>query len=171
MIIREAKPSEFKELGQLMVTVYSQLNDFPKIEDQPDYYNALINIGDFTKNTETKLLVALSSENKILGAVLYFGNIIHYGSKVIMDKERSTSGIRFLAVKAKTRGFGIGKALTIACIDIAKSKKHTQVILHTTKAMQLAWKMYERIGFKRFSDIDFEQQKFPVFGFRLTLKK
>jgi hypothetical protein len=43
------------------------------------------------------------------------------------------------------------------------------MIIHTTKAMQTAWKMYEDIGFKRSIDLDFMQGELPVFGFRLTL--
>ena len=42
--------------------------------------------------------------------------------------------------------------------------------MNTTKAMQLAWVMYEIIGFiRRFPSLDFEQQGFPVYGFRLEL--
>ena len=31
------------------------------------------------------------------------------------------------------------------------------MIIHTTMAMQTAWKMYEQIGFKRSEDLDFMQ--------------
>jgi hypothetical protein len=36
-------------------------------------------------------------------------------------------------------------------------------------AMQIAWKMYENLGFKRSEDLDFMQGELPVFGFRLAL--
>jgi len=67
------------------------------------------------------------------------------------------------------RGQGIGKLLTSECIKKAKDKKLSQVVIHTTMAMQTAWKMYENIGFKRSEDLDFMQEKLPVFGFRLLL--
>ena len=35
--IREAKSEEFKAVGKLMVKVYSQLEGFPKKNDQPEY--------------------------------------------------------------------------------------------------------------------------------------
>jgi len=53
--IREANPSEFIGLGQLMVKVYSQLQDFPSMDEQLAYYKMLANIGDFTKKPDTKL--------------------------------------------------------------------------------------------------------------------
>ena len=35
--------------------------------------------------------------------------------------------------------------------------------------MQIAWSMYENLGFKRSKDLDFTQGKLPVYGFRLPL--
>ena len=52
---------------------------------------------------------------------------------------------------------------------MAKDEKRTQMIIHTTKAMQIAWEMYENMGFKRSKDLDFLQGELPVFGFRLLL--
>ena len=35
--------------------------------------------------------------------------------------------------------------------------------------MQVAWKMYEDMGFRRSADLDFMQGKLPVFGFRFNI--
>lgn len=167
--IREALPSEFEELGQLMVSVYSQLEGFPRKEEQPGYYEKLANIGEVTLNPETKLLVAVSDNNDLLGGVVYFGDMKNYGSGGAATKVINASGIRLLAVGPKARGKGVGKALTQWCIQLARQRKHSQVVLHTTKAMQVAWLMYERLGFVRSSDLDFLQDELSVYGFRLTL--
>ncbi len=158
------------EVGQLMVTVYSQLDGFPNMEEQPGYYELLANIGQLTKESETKLLVATNPSNELLGGVVYFGDMKHYGSGGTATQVANASGIRLLAVGPDARGMGVGKALTQACIGLAREKKQAQVVLHTTKAMQLAWGMYERMGFKRSADLDFKQEDFPVFGFRLMLE-
>jgi len=47
---------------------------------------------------------------------------------------------------------------------------HAEVILHTTAAMQTAWAMYERMSFVRAEELDFLQEGFPVYGFRLRLR-
>lgn len=167
--IREANPSEFEALGQLMVTVYSQLEGFPGKSEQPSYYQMLANIGKLTKEPETKLMIAVSSENELLGGVVYFGDMKYYGSGGTATKVTNASGIRLLAVHPDARGMGIGKALTQACIQMAKDKKQAQVVLHTTKAMQVAWGLYERMGFKRSPDLDFKQQELSVYGFRLII--
>jgi hypothetical protein len=36
--------------------------------------------------------------------------------------------------------------------------------------MQIAWGLYERLGFVRSKDLDFSQQGLPVYGFRLALQ-
>jgi GNAT superfamily N-acetyltransferase len=167
--IRNAAPSEFEEIGRLMVSVYSQLEGFPKEAEQPDYFRALANAGAFTHKPDTVLLVAVSGENKIAGALVYFDNMIYYGSGGKATKEINASGFRLLAVDPSSRGQGIGRMLAEECVRRAREKKHHQLIIHTTMAMQTAWRMYEKMGFKRSGDLDFKQGDFPVFGFMLLL--
>ena len=168
-IVRNAKPIEFEAIGKLMVQVYSQLEGFPKKSEQPDYYTMLASIGELTKKSKTELLVAVSSEGKIVGGIVYFGDMKYYGSGGTATKEQNASGFRLLAVEPSARGRGIGKLLTDECIRKTKNQKHKKLVIHTTNAMQVAWKMYEDIGFKRAEDLDFLQGELPVFGFRLLL--
>ena len=168
-IVRDATLNEFPEIGELMVNVYSQLEGFPTKNEQPNYYKMLANIGSLTENPKTKLLIAISSSGKIGGGVVYFGDMKYYGSGGTATREKNASGFRLLAVDPATRGQGIGKLLTKACIQMAKDEKQNQMIIHSTKAMQIAWKMYENMGFKRSKDLDFMQGELPVFGFRLLL--
>lgn len=167
--IRNAHPSEFKVIGKLMVLVYSGLPNFPQPNDLPDYYEMLQNVGKLIENPKTELLVAVDQDHLILGAVVYIGDMRHYGSKGNAPQETNAAGIRLLAVSPESRGAGIGKALTLACIDKAKESGLSQVILHTTSYMPTAWKMYERMGFQREPDLDFEQGNVPVLGFRLSI--
>jgi GNAT superfamily N-acetyltransferase len=166
-IVRNAKPEEFEEIGKLMVQVYSQLEGFPKQDEQPAYYKMLANIGELTRKPETELLVSV--DDKIKGGVVYFSDMQYYGSGGTAPKEKNAAGFRLLAVDGSARGKGIGKLLTNECIRKAKEKQLSQVIIHSTKAMQTAWKMYEAMGFKRSKDLDFLQGGLPVFGFRLFL--
>jgi GNAT superfamily N-acetyltransferase len=167
--IRNARLSELEDIGKLMVQVYSQLEGFPKESEQPNYYKMLANVGELTNKPETEILAAVSSDGKIAGAVVYFSDMKYYGSGGTATKEQNASGFRLLAVDPLTRGQGVGKLLVTECIRKAKDKKHSQVIIHTTMAMQTAWRMYENLGFKRSEDLDFMQGELPVFGFRLLL--
>ena len=167
--IRNAEQEEFSEVGKLLVSIYSNLKGFPTAKEQPGYYQMLANVGELTAKPGTEIIVAVSQENKISGAVVYFGDMQYYGSGGTATKELHSAGFRLLGVSDESRGHGIGKLLTMECINRARSAKCKQVIIHTTNAMQAAWRMYENIGFKRSEDLDFMQGELQVFGFRLKL--
>ncbi|NVK21994.1 MAG: GNAT family N-acetyltransferase [Kangiellaceae bacterium] len=168
LTIQKAQPEHYQSLGSLLVEVYSQLDDFPKPDEQPAYYQMLANIGDFSKKAGVSLLIALHNE-KLVGGVVYFADMSQYGSGGLATKEKNTAGFRLLGVSPKARGLGVGKALSQACIDLAKEQGHTKLAIHTTQAMQTAWGMYQKLGFVRYPKLDFDQQGLAVFGFKLEL--
>ena|SRR5258706_30605 len=83
--------------------------------------------------------------------------------------KKNAAGFRLLAVGKAVRGQGIGKLLTNECIQKAKDLRLSQVIIHSTKAMQTAWKMYETISFKRSEDLDFMQGELLCLGLGYAL--
>lgn len=164
--VRNARPQEFQVIGRLMVDVYSRLEGFPQ---QPEYFAMLENIGEITKRPHTELVIAVSTEGKIHGAVVYFSDMSSYGSGGSATAEKNASGFRLLAVAPEARGRGIGRLLTEACIEKGRNDGNQQLIIHSTEFMKIAWKMYERMGFKRSEELDFMQGELPVFGFRFHL--
>ena len=170
LTIRDVAPGEFAALGALMVRVYSALEGFPTPQEQPSYYELLANIGRFTERPGVRVLVAVTERDRLVGGVVYFGDMAHYGSGGIATTILNASGIRLLGVDPAFRNAGAGKALTSACIELARERGHAEVILHTTAAMRVAWAMYERLGFVRAEELDFLQEGYPVYGFRLRLR-
>lgn len=168
--IRDLQPAEYDALGRLMVRVYSSLEGFPTPLEQPRYYELLANIGQFTEKPGVRVLVAVNGDCALAGGVVYFGDMTQYGSGGIATTITNASGIRLLGVDPRFRGGGVGKALTLACIQLARDAGHREVILHTTAPMQVAWKMYERLGFVRAEELDFLQEGYPVLGFRLPIR-
>ena len=152
-----------------MAKVYSGLAGFPTEAEQPAYYSMLRNIGEFVARPATSLLVAVDEMNTIAGAVVFFSDMKYYGSGGTATQEKEAAGFRLLAVDEVFRGRGIGKKLTMECIDRTRKLKLPQLIIHTTQAMQTAWTMYEKLGFRRSTDLDFMQGNLQVFGFRLFL--
>ena len=63
-----------------MVKTYSGLDGFPNKSEQPEYYKMLANIGELNKKPNTELLIAISNEEKIVGAVVYFSDMKYYES-------------------------------------------------------------------------------------------
>jgi ribosomal protein S18 acetylase RimI-like enzyme len=169
LYIRDIRKDEFATLGRLMVDVYSNLAGFPSPDEQPGYYDMLQNIGHFSEKKDARVLVAISADDELVGGIVYFGDMAEYGSGGIATTVKNASGIRLLGVSPRARGMGAGKALTRACIQLAKDNGHSHVVLHTTQPMQVAWSLYDKLGFERSKDLDFMQENLQVFGFRLWL--
>ncbi len=139
----------------------------PGIDEQPDYYAMLSDTQRRAGLPGLKSLVAADRENSLLGTVTFVGKMAAYGSGGRAPQCKDAYGIRLLAVTPSARRMGGGKSLTRACIQKTWALGYERVILHTTKAMVSAWKMYQGMGFKRSPDRDFEQGTLPVFGFSL----
>ena len=167
-VVREARREEHAALGQLMVAAYAALEGFPTPEQQPRYYEMLTHIGRMAERPHTQLLVAVA-EGELLGGVVYFSDRAQYGSGGSATQAQEASGFRLLAVSPAARGLGVGRALAQRCVALARAARQREVIIHSTRAMQVAWGMYERMGFERSPDLDFLQEALQVYGFRLGL--
>lgn len=166
--VRMAREDEFDQLGELIVNAYTSLDGFPKKHEQPEYYELLRNVGSIATKPDVELLVAQSSNERLAGCVVYFGDISQYGSGGIAPRQPNSAGFRLLAVHESMRGNGVGQMLTQACIDRARNQGRKHLILHSTMSMVSAQRMYERMGFKRSEDLDFMQHELKVMGYRLT---
>ena len=167
--IREAHPEEYTALGLLMVEAYSQLEGFPGPEENPEYYNVLRNVGEFAQKPKAKLIVAVSEEGQVDGGLVYFGDMRYYGAGGEATLSQKAGAFRLLAVSHKASGKGLGKRLVEACFDQARSEGFEYLMIHSTKFMKIARKMYEKMGFVRFPEIDFVKSYVTVYGFRYTL--
>ena len=115
------------------------------------------------------MFVATDAAGHLLGSIDFIADMAHYGSGGTATTLTDAAGVRLLAVNNAARGQGVGKALTRFCIARAREAGKLRLVLRTTKAMQIAWGMYEALGFVRFPAIDFRQGTLDVFGFRLEL--
>jgi predicted N-acetyltransferase YhbS len=64
--------------------------------------------------------------------------------------------LRLLAVAPGTRGLGVGKALVRECMRRARGMGAAELGLHTSRSMEVAIGMYERMGFVRDPEHDFQ---------------
>jgi predicted N-acetyltransferase YhbS len=64
--------------------------------------------------------------------------------------------LRLLAVAPSARGVGVGKALVEECVRRARAAGAAVLGLHTSRSMEVAMGMYERMGFVRAPVHDFQ---------------
>ena len=109
------------------------------------------------RGTESDLLVAKFGD-RVLACVSYFppGSKASYPSDAFSERWPSDwAAFRLLAVHPEARGSGVGRLLTVACIDRARDQGAPSLGLHTTAPMKVARSMYERMGFQREPRFDF----------------
>ena len=169
--IRRAQSSEFAAIGVAAVDVYASLPGMPTREEQPEYYERLRDVATRVSNSAIEVWVAVDRDGELLGSVDFIREMKHYGSGGTAVELVDAAGMRLLAVRPAARGRGIGRALTERCVELTRASRKSKLVLHTTRAMQVAWRLYERMGFERYPEIDFKQGALDVFGFVLHLRR
>jgi len=169
--IRQARPEELPALGQLVAEAYAALPGMPAPAEQPAYYAMVRDAAARARNPAIRILTAVTPEGELLGSADLIEDMRHYGSGGTATTRVDAAGIRLLAVAPAARGHGVGKALTRHCIERARALGRSSLVLHTTRAMETAWWMYEQLGFQRAADLDFRQGALDVFGFELPLPR
>lgn len=171
MIIREARPDEYEVVGELTAAAYQALDDMA--EDMGRYGDELRDVAGRAANDGWAILVA-ELDDVLVGHVAYVTN---YGAEMQAHSAEGqpafeAAGFRMLATTPEAQGKGVGRALTQHCIDRARSEGHHTLALHTTDLMPTAMAMYERMGFVRWPDHDYQigrRNPVKVYAFRFDL--
>ncbi|GHO87580.1 GNAT family N-acetyltransferase [Dictyobacter formicarum] len=143
----------------------SRLEVLFSVLTHPTYYQRnLIATVDGEGNGER--LVA-EQNGSIVGSVMLFPPATNpYANALICA---SYPEVRFLAVLPQMRGQGIGTALMKERERHAQEAGAQAIGLHTAEVMQTAIRMYERLGFVRTPETDFQSgEGVVVLGYRHT---
>lgn len=153
--VRLARDDELEAAGDLVVAAYRTHRD---MEDGDGY---LAHVRDARgRATEVDVLVAVDADGRLLGCV---SHVRDHTSAYAEVERPGEAGFRMLGVDPEARGLGVGRALVEACIERARAAGRTGLVIVTAPSWTDAQRLYERIGFRRAPDRDFE----PVPGIRL----
>ena len=129
------------------------------------------NIGATLAAAPPETQIVVEESGWIVGSVLLYpagtGIVLPGGGSMTLPFPE----VRLLAVAPSARGKGIGALLIDECVRRARESGATALTLHTTDMMQAAMRLYERMGFQRAPDLDFEPAPgVTAKGFRLALE-
>ncbi|MFI2201599.1 GNAT family N-acetyltransferase [Streptomyces sp. NPDC020192] len=145
--IRPADPTEYDTLGEMTAQAYLQDGLLDYGESDP-YLPVLKDVA--ARAAAAEVLVATGG-GRLVGGVTF----VPSGGPVADIAGPGEAEIRALAVVSDARGRGAGEALVRACIERARSTEGcTAVVLSSQRSMHTAHRLYERLGFVRTPDRD-----------------
>ena len=160
MEIRDARPDEFDEVGDLRVAAYLA-DGF--LSPQSTYAPRLRALG---ADGLDQVLVAVETatsgarpqpepgRGQIVGTVMLQG--WPQGGEILAGPQEAE--IRALAVAPEARGAGVGRALLAAVIERAAHAGIRQLVLLTQTEMKAAHHLYDEAGFARLPERDWSPE-------------
>ena len=147
--IREIQPPEFDRLGEITIAAYEAIDDELEAEYRTD-------LGKVRRRAKAcVVLVAVASDGSVLGGVTYIPRPGTPFSEVAREDEAE---IRMLAVDPTAQGRGVGRALTTACLERARSEGLAGMALYTRPENVSAQRLYQSFGFVRDPERDWEYE-------------
>lgn len=151
MILRDAVANEIKDIRIQRVRSYEEHSkSIPE-----NHWKALKQSISSDKDMEPGVeRIVAELDGRIVGSVVLFPAKKAAYANAVMELDYPE--IRMLAVSPEARGKGVAEALVLECISRAKGKGFSSIGLHTADYMKNAVRLYERLGFKRLPQFDFE---------------
>jgi GNAT superfamily N-acetyltransferase len=148
MLIRAANPVELATVGELTLAAYAADGYLDGTEDYSD------ELRDAARRAElATLLVAVDEAS---GQLLGTATFCLAGTPYAEVSCPGEAEFRMLAVAEEARGRGVGAALVQSCIERARAAGSTALALCSLKEMTPAHRIYQRMGFVRAPERDWE---------------
>ena len=159
--IRAVEPSEAAALGEVTVAAYASAPGF----SADDAYFA--DLADVARRAEVARVLVAVDDGAVVGGVTY---VPRPGPYAEFDDPEG-AGIRMLAVAPHAQNRGVGKALVRECATRARAEGRARLWLHTTPELAVAQRMYEREGFRRAPEHDWQGDGYRLLGYVLDLSE
>ena len=135
-------------MGELTVAAYAADGYLDGTDDYAD------ELADAVRRAE--LATVLVAVDEPSGRVLGTATFCLAGTPYAEVSAPGEAEFRMLAVAPEARGQGVGAALVHSCVELARSADSTAVALCSLEAMATAHRIYERMGFTRSPERDWQ---------------
>ena len=149
IVVRPVRAEEIDAVGALTERAYRAYGYFDN-DVAPGYAASLADAG--SRATAAEVLVAVDGEERLLGTV----TIALPGTEYAEVSRAGELEFRMLAVDPSAGRRGIGSTLVQAVIDRARELGLPRVILSSQDRMTAVHRVYERHGFTRLPDRDWD---------------
>jgi GNAT superfamily N-acetyltransferase len=149
--VREARPHDREAIAHLTRLANSE---YARVME-PSAWAALAQAIEASLGNDTGVTRLVAElDGKVVGsAALYAPDSAAYGS---LASASAWPEVRLVAVAPLARGRGVARALVNECVRRARASGASVLGLHTSRSMRAAMRLYERMGFVRDPDHDFQ---------------
>ena len=165
--IRDGRESDRDTIQAVTLSAYQQ---YAAVMPPPHWESYRRNILDTLSDVQPAEQIVAEQDEAVVGAVLLYPAGTVFSGPDGASVSLAWPEVRLLAVAPPARGQGIGKALMQECLRRAHQSRSAAITLHTSDMMEVAMHMYERIGFVRTPEFDFQPAPgVTIKGYRLSL--
>jgi ribosomal protein S18 acetylase RimI-like enzyme len=143
--VDRAGPEDFPRIGQLTSDVYVGGG-----LASPEYGVQLRDVAGRADRAE--LLVVRDEEGRVVGSVA----LVLAGDFGEVTESADEAAFRMLVVDPAVQGRGIGELLVRTCLERARAAGKRRMVLSTDRGMTAAQRLYERLGFTRLPERDWQ---------------
>ena len=157
-LVRDAVPADYPAVREVLIAAYRQYADVLSLDIFSPY---LADVLDLEKHARYGRLIVVEVEGWICG----FGAF--YPDTTVQDVgfPAGWAGGRALAVHPAARGHGVARALIATCERLAREAGAPVFAFHTASFMTTAIALYERLGYCRAPEFDFDMAaRYSRFG-------
>lgn len=150
-IVRTALPADRGAIARITLAAYREYATVM----EPSAWNALDGAvrASLVDDTGVTRLVAELDGTIVGSAALHAPDSAAYGDLAAITPWPE---VRLVAVDPKARGRGVARALVDECVRRARAAGATVLGLHSSRSMRAALRLYERMGFVRDPEHDFQ---------------
>ncbi|HET7457528.1 MAG TPA: GNAT family N-acetyltransferase [Gemmatimonadaceae bacterium] len=166
LVVRDARPDERAAVRELTLRAYDEYATAMAPAAWAGL-SAAVRAALDSDDGAAERIVAVHDGTLVGSVFLYPPQASAYGD---LAGRATSPELRLLAVAPEARGLGVGRALVDECVRRARRAGARELGLHTSATMRVAMRMYERMGFVRAPEHDFQPEGAEVVeGYRLPL--
>jgi predicted N-acetyltransferase YhbS len=149
--IRDARPDEHAAIREITLAAYAEFADIMVPTAWAGLHQA---VRTALESEGPGQRIVAERDGRLVGSVMLYPPAVDAYQG--LAAEAGWPELRLLAVDPAARGQGIGQALVNECVRRARAMGATALGLHTSESLRVATRMYERMGFERVPEHDFQ---------------
>lgn len=144
MTYRQGNLDDLAQLRSVALKSWGQFKEELTTDNWQKLYNNLSNKDTYIELLNNSYCLVCETTNKEIIGMAF---LVPHGNPTDIYDEKWCY-IRYVSVNPDFGGQGIGRQLTVKCIEIAKSNNEQTMALHTSEMMPIARHIYESLGFE-----------------------